>query len=94
MINVPVETHLTFDVPVGTLLMAYVSFEMCLTLAMIYFLIKMQVTPHVPFETLAMAYIFIKKCLVPHVPSRILTMVYILIKMHLALHVPFITLAI
>ncbi len=60
MIIVPFKTHITFDVPVGTLFIAYASFEMCLALTMIYFLVKMDLTLHVPFKTLAMAYIFIK----------------------------------
>lgn len=84
--NCPFQTHLTLDDHVGTLLRAYVSFEMCLALTMIYFIVKMPLTPHVPFETLAMAYIFIKMHMAFHVRFRTLTMVYILIKNCLAFY--------
>jgi len=40
--------------------MAYVYFKTCLALAMVYILVKMGPTSHVPFGTLAMAYILVK----------------------------------
>jgi hypothetical protein len=68
IINVRFETHLILDVHVGTLLMAYVSFELCLAPAMVYFFIKMCLTPCVPFRTLATAYIFVEMHMAFHVP--------------------------
>jgi hypothetical protein len=41
MINVPFETHLVLHVHIGTLVMVYIYFEMCSTLAMAYIFIKM-----------------------------------------------------
>jgi hypothetical protein len=41
MINVPFETHLVLHVHIGTLVMVYIYFEMCLALAMAYIFIKM-----------------------------------------------------
>ncbi len=93
MINVFFKIHLAFHVLVGTLVMAYVSFETCLALVMTYFFVRMCLTLHVPFDTLIMVYIFIKMHLVFHVSFIILSMVYILVKMHLAFHVHFGTLA-
>jgi hypothetical protein len=54
MINVPFKTHLAPHVHIGTLVMAYISFEMCLALTMVYILVKMRFTLHVPFKTLVM----------------------------------------
>ncbi len=60
------KTHLTLHVLVETLVMAYISFKMCLTLAMVYIFIKMHLTFHILFETLAMAYILVRMCMAPH----------------------------
>jgi hypothetical protein len=45
--------------------MAYISFEMGPTLAMVYILAKMQLALHVPLETLTMASILLEMCLTP-----------------------------
>jgi hypothetical protein len=66
MINVPFEMHLTFHVLVETLAMAYISFEMCLTLAMVYIFIKMHMAFYILFGTLVMAYILVRLCMAPH----------------------------
>jgi hypothetical protein len=79
---------------VGTLAMTYISFEMRITLTIVYILVKMCLALHVPFETLIMVYILVRMCLALHVPFETLIMVYILIKMNLALHLPFRTLII
>ncbi len=57
--------HLTLHVLVETLAMAYISFEMCLTLAMVYIFIKMNLAFHILFGTLAMAYILVRMCMAP-----------------------------
>ncbi len=66
MINVYFKMHLTFHVLVETLAMAYISFEMRLTLAMVYIFIKMHLAFHFFFKTLVMAYILIRMCITPH----------------------------
>ncbi len=55
IINFPFGMHLAFHVHIGTLVMAYVSFQRCLTLAIAYIFIKMCLALHVLFETLVMA---------------------------------------
>jgi hypothetical protein len=55
MINIPFGMHMALHVHVGTLFMAYVFFNTCLTLAMAYILVRMRLAPHAPFETQAMA---------------------------------------
>jgi hypothetical protein len=68
MTNVLFGTHLALHSPIGTLTMAYISFETCLALAMVYIIVKMRLALRIPFGTLAMAYILIKMCLTFHVP--------------------------
>jgi len=90
MINVTFGMHLALHVLVGILAMAYISFETCLALTMVYILVIMRLTFHVPFKTLAMNYMFeIKMCLTFNVPFKTLVMASILVKMHMALHVFF-----
>jgi hypothetical protein len=66
MINVPFESHLTPHVPIQTLVMVYISFEMCLALVIVYIFMKMCLGFHVLFEMLTMDYILVKMRLTPH----------------------------
>jgi hypothetical protein len=94
MINVPFGMHLALHVLVETLAMAYISFKTCFAIAMVYILVIMHPTLHVPFKALAMIYMFeIKMCLASHVLFETLVMASILVKMRVAPCVPFKTLA-
>jgi hypothetical protein len=73
--NIHFKLHLPLRVPIGTLAMVYISFNMCLALAATYIFVKMCFALHVPFKTLAMVYVSYKTFLAP-------TMVKILVKMH------------
>ncbi len=92
MTNVLFTINLALHFPIGTLIMAYISFKTCLVLTMVYIFIKMCMTFHVPFGTLAMVYILVKMRLPLHIPFRALAMAYILIKMCLTFYVHFRTL--
>ncbi len=57
--------------------MTYISFEMHLTLIMVYILVRMCMALHVPFETLIMVYILIRMNVAFHLPFRTLAIAYI-----------------
>jgi len=80
MTNILFGTHLALHSPIGTLIMAYISFETCLALAMVYIFIRVCMALHVPFGILTMVYIIVKMRLALRIPFGTLAMAYILIK--------------
>jgi hypothetical protein len=51
MINIPFGMHMALHVHVGTLFMDYVFFKTCLTLAMVYIIVRMHLALHALFKT-------------------------------------------